>query len=115
MIDFHTHILPDLDDGACFWSDAFNMAQNTLNEGITAVVLTPHYIERQYQNTRKRILFKTKELKHKLAQAGITLEVYPGVEARLEPELPKRLSDNLIIKEIILDNPGAVIQGKPLT
>lgn len=87
MIDFHAHILPDLDDGASFWEESLAMAKKAKAEGIKGIILTPHYIERRYRNTRRRIMSKFEEMRYRLAKAEIAIEVYPGAEVRIEPEL----------------------------
>ncbi len=47
-IDFHTHILPEIDDGPMSLSLSLKMIQSLQNQRIDAVVLTPHY----YSNRR---------------------------------------------------------------
>ena len=42
MIDLHTHLLPDWDDGAATWDDFNAMAAIARGDGIRTVVLTPH-------------------------------------------------------------------------
>lgn len=43
MIDLHTHILPGMDDGAKIPEISLQMLENLHNQGISEVVLTPHY------------------------------------------------------------------------
>lgn len=43
MIDFHTHFLPGIDDGAKELSDSLEMLGVMKSSGITTVVATPHY------------------------------------------------------------------------
>jgi protein-tyrosine phosphatase len=42
MIDLHTHILPDWDDGAKTWEDARRMCEVAKADGIETIALTPH-------------------------------------------------------------------------
>lgn len=42
MIDVHSHILPDVDDGAKSWDVALEMCRIALQDGITHIVATPH-------------------------------------------------------------------------
>ena len=42
MIDLHTHILPDWDDGAADQAEAEQMIAVALEDGISKIVLTPH-------------------------------------------------------------------------
>ena len=43
MIDFHTHILPKMDDGSRGTEESLRMLREESSQGISAVVLTPHY------------------------------------------------------------------------
>ena len=45
MIDIHSHILPDIDDGAEDMETAIKMAEIAVSEGITKMIATPHFIE----------------------------------------------------------------------
>ncbi|MCX6578539.1 MAG: hypothetical protein NTV82_19405 [Candidatus Aminicenantes bacterium] len=42
MIDLHTHMLPDWDDGARSWEETKAMAQVAAADGIRKIALTPH-------------------------------------------------------------------------
>ena len=42
MIDIHTHILPQVDDGADSLEEAYEMVLTAVRSGVTALVATPH-------------------------------------------------------------------------
>ena len=48
MIDFHTHILPHLDDGAKNTEMAVEMLGAEKAQGVTTVLCTPHYYGKRY-------------------------------------------------------------------
>ena len=48
MVDFHTHILPHIDDGAKDTEMAKAMLQAEVDAGVTDVLLTPHYYGRKH-------------------------------------------------------------------
>lgn len=48
MIDFHTHILPGIDDGAKSLEESLSLLKMEQEQGVDTIVLTPHYFhERQ--------------------------------------------------------------------
>lgn len=49
MIDFHTHILPGIDDGSDSPEQSIAMLRMEADQGVTHVVLTPHFYPR-YDN-----------------------------------------------------------------
>ena len=48
MIDFHTHILPHIDDGANDTAMATAMLESEVKQGVTDVLLTPHYYGKKH-------------------------------------------------------------------
>jgi len=46
-IDFHTHILPEIDDGSRSLEMSNSMLSKLYTQGVDAVVLTPHYYSHQ--------------------------------------------------------------------
>lgn len=47
-IDFHTHILPEMDDGSSSLEESVRMLRVSAQDGVSCVVLTPHfYAERE--------------------------------------------------------------------
>ncbi|MFZ3172389.1 MAG: CpsB/CapC family capsule biosynthesis tyrosine phosphatase [Carboxydocellales bacterium] len=111
MIDFHCHMLPNLDDGADFWGDTIRMARVALEEGINGTVLTPHYSERKYDNTRDCVLEAFEIFQTRLQEENIKLNTYPGSEVALTMEVPAQLKAGTILtindagKYILLEPP----------
>lgn len=56
MIDFHTHILPDMDDGSRSVSESISMLRLEGRQGVRAVVATPHFYAEE--NTPESFLKK---------------------------------------------------------
>ncbi|PKM44120.1 MAG: hypothetical protein CVV03_07955 [Firmicutes bacterium HGW-Firmicutes-8] len=91
MLDFHSHILPGLDDGAPDMETALAMARIAVEDGITTMVATPHFIEGSMENNRDLILGKVTEFQRVLYEVNILLKVLPGCEVFLSPDTPARL------------------------
>lgn len=47
MIDFHTHILPGIDDGSGSAEESLALLADLKSQGVDTVLLTPHYYGRQ--------------------------------------------------------------------
>jgi protein-tyrosine phosphatase len=82
MIDIHTHILPGLDDGAANWEETLRLARAAVQEGITAVVATPHHANGKYDNAAKDVVPLAELACKRLSDAGIPLQVLHGQEIR---------------------------------
>ena len=59
MIDFHSHILPGIDDGSRNLEQSIYMVNEAKNVGFTKIISTSHYMENYYEcneQERKRLL-----------------------------------------------------------
>lgn len=92
MIDLHIHILPGIDDGPATLQEAAAMARLALDGGTGAVVATPHVAPGLYDNDKAGILAAVQEFQSYLQQCEIGLQVYPGAEYMLEPDLAEGLA-----------------------
>ena len=96
MIDIHAHILPGVDDGAKTWEQSLQMARMAVEDGITVMVATPHLftgrtIDLGRINTKQIILQHVEQLRHKLFEEKIPLEIIPGCDFPLGVESLKLL------------------------
>jgi protein-tyrosine phosphatase len=78
MIDIHTHILPQTDDGAADMDESIEMAGIAEQDGIRHIIATPHLTNNGL--TRNEIENRTAALNQRLREAGIDVRVYPGAE-----------------------------------
>jgi protein-tyrosine phosphatase len=84
MIDLHSHVLHDLDDGPETVAGALAIVSAMAADGVTAVVATPHVRDDWPEVTPARRDERLGELRAALAQAGVPLEVLPGGEIALD-------------------------------
>ncbi len=97
LIDLHCHILPGLDDGAADWEESLQMARLAIAEGISAIVATPHQLGAFDHNSAALIRSRCAELQALLVQQQIPLEVRPGADIRIEPDIPERLRNGEVL------------------
>jgi len=91
MIDLHIHLLPHLDDGPESLEEAVEMCRICVEDGIRTLVATPHMIREVYDNRREDILEATAALNRALPAHGLSLQVLPGADVRLDVDLIERL------------------------
>ena len=84
-LDFHSHILPGLDDGARDLDDALMLASSMKGWGFERVYCTPH-INALYRNTPDSIRPAFEQLKEALATHNVDLDIRMSAEYRLVPE-----------------------------
>lgn len=87
MIDLHSHILPGIDDGARTLADTIAIAQNTVENGVTHMMCTPHIHLGTFDNTRATIAKAYEQACVALHEANIPLKLGMGCEMRICPEI----------------------------
>lgn len=96
-IDFHSHILPAMDDGAKDVIESTAMARVASEKGINIIVATPHFIYGDTTYKKQHVIEKVEALNKELQRENIPLEILPGQEVYLCPEIPNLLKNNEII------------------
>jgi len=91
LIDLHAHILPRLDDGVRSEDEALTAARQAVNLGITKIVATPHVIPSLSPFKPILIPAMTYVLQQVLEEQKVALQILPGAEYFLEPQLLKLL------------------------
>ena len=86
LVDIHCHILPNLDDGPDDWRESLAMARLAVADGVSTIIATPHQMGGDVVSARK-IRERTEHLRQYLAQHGVPLEIVPGAEVRISPDL----------------------------
>lgn len=96
-LDFHSHILPGIDDGAKDINESLMLAKALKDWGFDRITCTPH-ITSKYPNTPQDIMPKFEYLKEELDKSGIGLDIRLSAEYRLVPETwPKVLENNWLM------------------
>ena len=78
MIDIHCHILPDIDDGPKTFDESVAMAKMAAEDGIAAIVATPHLNEKLYDPVE--ISRRVHWLNHLLRKAKIPVTILQGAD-----------------------------------
>lgn len=103
MFDIHTHLIPNVDDGADSIDETIRLARAAVNEGISHAILTPHHNRYWVKNEKNKVLQLTQQVEQAIQAAGIPLNVSPGQEIRMNEEF---LDDLFSEKYLSLDGNG---------
>lgn len=88
MKDIHCHILYGIDDGASTIEEAIEILKKAQNEGITDIVLTPHYIKDTKYNVNNREKKKLLTiLNKKKKEENININLYLGNEVMIDKDV----------------------------
>ena len=87
LVDLHSHILPGVDDGSPDLETSLELARESVADGVTHMLLTPHHMDSNYVNHKRDVIEKTKAFQQILDREQIPLKVFPGQEVHLTEHL----------------------------
>ena len=121
-IDFHSHILPGIDDGATDLENAVELASAMQEWGFERITCTPH-ITNKFRNNPETIRPVFEMLQNALHERGVNVELRMSAEYRLVPETwPEVLEKNwlmpieerFILMELPIFDPDDIKDIKPI-
>lgn len=89
MIDFHTHILPGIDDGSAFTGESVALIKMLKEQGVDKILLTPHFYAyaSSVESFLERRESSAKKLLAELEKDSADVELYLGCEVLYFNEL----------------------------
>ena len=113
VTDFHSHILPGIDDGSRSVEESIAMLQLEAQQGVTHVVATPHFYA--HHDSPERFLARRDRAERKLREA---MENYPGLpQLSIGAEIYffSGISDSDILKQLTIDKKGCILLEMPVS
>ena len=111
MIDFHTHILPNIDDGSRSIDETFNLIKEAKEVGFEGIVLTSHYIENYYETDVPERDVWVKAISENLQAKGIETNLYLANEIYISDNMMRLLEEG---KASTINNSCYVLFELPL-
>ncbi len=113
IVDFHSHVLPGIDDGSRSAEESLEILQSMQSQGIEAVVATPHFyashhFPEKFLERRERA---KEEVLRAAEEAGIALpHLYYGAEVAYF----RGMSQSEVLKDLAIEGTGAVLVEMPM-
>lgn len=95
--DIHCHILPGLDDGARTMEETMAVLEEAKRQGISRMIVTPHYHPGRYQVTAEQIHETLAEVQKEAARRQLGIRLYPGQECYYYSELTEQLNAGKVL------------------
>jgi protein-tyrosine phosphatase len=93
MIDLHTHLLPDWDDGPETWEETAEMVQIAVNDGIDMICLTPHIFRfSRYQDSQEALENRFNEFNVRFG-SDERIQFFRGGEIFIHPEIVREVRE----------------------
>ena len=113
VVDFHTHILPLIDDGSSSVEESIELLQLEAQQGVTHVVATPHfYANHQFP---ERFLEKRRESCEILQKELSSYEGLPKVSVGAEVYFFEGMSDCEYLSQMAIEGTDCVMVEMPMS
>ena len=80
MVDIHTHIVPNVDDGSPNLETSINMIKHEISIGVDTIICTPHHIYHRYEKSVEEIKEKFDQLNAEVKRLNLPIKLYLGQE-----------------------------------
>lgn len=111
IIDFHSHILPQIDDGSQSVSETVEMLTRMKAQGIETVVATPHfYAKHDYP---ERFLARRRRGYENLLLETTKVDL-PKVLLGAEVAYFRGMSESKVLKDLVIEGTNAVLVEMPI-
>jgi tyrosine-protein phosphatase YwqE len=91
--DFHSHLIPGIDDGARTIDDSLALIGQFKELGFKKIITTPHIQDEFYKNTPEIILAGLDKVKAAMAEAGLEIEIEAAAEYLLDDGFEQKLKN----------------------
>ncbi|MBU3144966.1 tyrosine-protein phosphatase [Clostridium sp. CF012] len=96
MIDFHSHIIHGIDDGAKNLDMSLEMVKISESEGVEYICATPHFITEEFEINREKYIEKLNRLVLACREENLKIKILSGLEIYMHPNLPKLYKEKKI-------------------
>lgn len=111
IVDFHSHILPKMDDGSASTEESLNMLRMEAEQGISHVVATPHFYARH--DTPERFLGRRKDSMLRLQEALADFPELPKISLGAEVYFFRGMSNSDAILDLTIADKRCILIEMP--
>lgn len=111
MIDFHTHIIPNIDDGSKSVEETFNLIKEAEKVGFDKIIATSHYKPETYEVDKSERNIWIQELNKAFIKQDIKVELFLGCENYISSDLVNLIKNN---KACTINNTTYILFELPL-
>ncbi len=97
MIDVHSHVLPNVDDGSDSVQASLLLLREEVKNGVDKVILTPHYKLGSYEVSKEKLFSAFNSFKDEVKSANIPVELYLGQEIYVGDNFYESLSSGDVV------------------
>ena len=111
-VDFHSHILPRIDDGSASVEESLEMLRMSASQGVREVILTPHFYPQQ--NTPERFLVRRSHSMELLREAACGETGLPDLRCGAEVYFFPQMSHSDALRSLTIEGTSHILVEMPM-
>ena len=111
IVDFHSHILPGIDDGSADLEESLELLRLSARQGVSHMVATPHFYPRH--DAPERFLRRREEAKQLLRNAVREMPELPDFTVGAEVYFFSGISDSELISALTIEEKKCILIEMP--
>ena len=96
MIDIHSHIINEIDDGSKNIEMTINMLKKAEQSGTTDIIATPHFMRGRFEVEYNEVVKKVEGLREIAKENNININIYAGQEVYYSKNILEYYNDKII-------------------
>ncbi len=113
VIDFHSHILPGIDDGSRDIDETKQLIYEEINQGVTRIIATPHFYAQK--SSARQFLEARQKSQEKLKEGLKDMKEAPEVRVAAEVYYFPGISRAEILDEVTIEGTDILLLEMPFT
>ncbi len=97
LLDFHSHLIPGIDDGVKTVDEAVEVVKALMELGFGKIITTPHVMTDGYNNSNEIILKGRDDVRNALKQSGINVEFEAAAEYYIDETLLPKIKNKSLL------------------
>ena len=93
-VDIHSHLIPGIDDGVKDYEIVLSCIREIARQGVQKIYVTPHFQTRRFKNDEDDVRLRFEELKAKVADAKIDVDMQLAGEYLIDDGFRARMQSD---------------------
>jgi|AntAceMinimDraft_17_1070374.scaffolds.fasta_scaffold00939_2 tyrosine-protein phosphatase YwqE len=97
LTDMHSHLIPDIDDGAKTMEESLELIRQLSELGYKKLIITPHVMNDYYKNTPDIILKGLEDVKNAVDRDNIPIKIEVGAEYLIDQGFVEKFKNKQLL------------------
>lgn len=97
VTDFHSHLIPGIDDGCQTIEDSVLLIRQFAGMGFRKLITTPHIQDEFYRNTPEIIMNGLRQVREAVKEAGISIQIDAAAEYLIDDGFEKKIREGNLL------------------